>query len=111
MDRFRAAVAGVVLAGTVAGLVAPVASSPGIGIVAGFAVAIPLLRSDSLADERDGFDWASASVASVGALAVGALLVTAANALTTNDAALVGLGAGGAIAGSYVGDGIRQLLS
>ncbi|WP_224448935.1 hypothetical protein [Haloprofundus salilacus] len=108
MERRRVVsiLAGALLAGIATAILGTAGLDGPLAIVAGVAVAIPLLRAEAFGgfDSPESFDSAAAFVASLGALVVGTVVVYAVGAFGAGQTVAVGLGAGGTFAGSYVGD-------
>ncbi|WP_224268227.1 hypothetical protein [Haloprofundus salinisoli] len=99
-------VTGALLAGVTTAVLGSTGLDGPLAIVAGVAVAIPLLRAEAFGgfDSPESFDSGGAFLASLGALVVGTVTVYAASALGVGQTVTIGLGGGGAFAGSYLGD-------
>lgn len=114
MDRSE--VVPILLGALVAGLGTAAFSTVGPGggyaVVVGLALAVPLLRAETFGGFGSGREPEplAALAASLGALVVGTALIAATEAVApgTGGTVLVGVGAGGAFAGSYAGDAVLR---
>ncbi|KTG09233.1 hypothetical protein AUR64_15695 [Haloprofundus marisrubri] len=111
--RIILTVTGALLAGVTTAVLGSTGLDAPLAIVAGVAVAIPLLRAEAFGgfDSPESFDSGAAFLASLGALVVGTVGVYAAGAFGAGQTVTVGLGGGGAFAGSYLGDVYAQRRS
>ncbi|WP_224334184.1 hypothetical protein [Haloprofundus halobius] len=108
MEQRRVALTltGALLAGVVTAVLGTTGLDGPLAIVAGVAVVIPLLRAEAFGgfESSDSFDSGAAFLASLGALLVGTVAVCAAGAVGAGQTVTIGVGGGGAFAGSYLGD-------
>lgn len=106
----RSDVLPILLGALVAGLGAAAFSSVGLGegysVVVGLAIGVPILRAETFGGFGTGGapEPVAALVASLGALVVGTATVALSGGAGLGNTVAIGVGAGGAYAGSYVGD-------